>query len=76
LDSRPSPTDGIAKMVRRLLTLGSDNDPKWVRLYLQLVGEQWAVIIIGDGVTRPKHERVKSLDIPEHIRVVNLIGMA
>ena len=33
---------------RWLLTMGPSNEPIWVRLYLQPLGDEWAAIIVGD----------------------------
>ncbi len=38
---------------RRLLTLGPDNEPLWVRLYIHQFGEAWAAMIVGDDAPVP-----------------------
>jgi hypothetical protein len=38
---------------RRLLTLGPDNEPLWVCLYIQPVGETWASMIVADEAIPP-----------------------
>lgn len=39
--------------MRRLLALGPDNEPLWLRLYVQLVGDRWAAMIVADDTTPP-----------------------
>ncbi len=34
--------------VRRFLTLKSDNEPMWVRLYVLPIGDRWAATILAD----------------------------
>jgi len=34
--------------MRRLLTLGPDNEPLWVRLYVHRVSDTWAAMIVAD----------------------------
>ncbi len=46
---------------RRLLTLGADNDPIWVRLYIQQIGDRWAAILVADGVPSPEPGRLTGL---------------
>ena len=43
----------------RLLTLGPDDEPLWVRLYVQPLGDQWAAMIVADGVLPPEPEALK-----------------
>jgi hypothetical protein len=38
---------------RRLLTLGPDNEPLWVRLYVQPYGDRWAAMIVGYEAPSP-----------------------
>jgi hypothetical protein len=66
----------------RLLTIGPGNEPLWVRLYIQPVGEQWAAMLLGDTVPPPVSGEVKGLgffgasaDEVEHFAKVYL-GMA
>ncbi len=33
---------------RRLLTLGPDNEPLWVRLYVHRIEDRWAAEQVGD----------------------------
>ena len=40
-------------MRQRLLTLGPDNDPLWVCLYVHPVGDQWAAMIVDDDAPPP-----------------------
>ena len=44
---------------RRLLTLGPDDEPLWVRLYLQPLGDQWAAMIVADSVAPPNPGELK-----------------
>jgi hypothetical protein len=39
--------------MHRLLTLGPDNEPLWVQLYVYAVGDQWHSAIVDDGVPPP-----------------------
>jgi hypothetical protein len=41
-------------MMRRLLTLGLDNEPLWLRLYVQPYGERWGAMLVGDDVPPPE----------------------
>ena len=43
----------------RLLTLGPSDEPLWVRLYIQSLGEEWAAMIVADGVLPPEPEELK-----------------
>ena len=45
--------------VHRLLTLGPSDEPLWVRLYIQSLGEEWAAMIVADGVLPPEPEELK-----------------
>jgi hypothetical protein len=36
--------------MHRLLTLGPDNEPLWVRLYVHPFGNHWAAMIVADDV--------------------------
>ncbi len=46
---------------RRILTLGPDHEPLWVRLYVHQVGERWAAILVADGVLPPEPGTLKGL---------------
>ncbi len=54
---------------RRLLTLGPDDDPIWVWLYVQRVEDRWAAMLVADGVMPPGPGEMKGLtffgDTPE-----------
>jgi len=39
---------------RRLLTLGPDNDPPWVRLYVRQIDEVCAAMLLADDVAPPE----------------------
>jgi hypothetical protein len=43
----------------RLLTFGPDQDPLWVRLYVQPIGERWAAMIVGDESLSPGPDEVR-----------------
>ncbi len=47
----------------RLLTLGPDDEPiwVWVWLYVQRVENRWAATLVADGVTPPESGELKSL---------------
>jgi hypothetical protein len=38
----------------RLLTLGSSDEPLWVRLYIYPLGDEWTVTIMADDAEPPK----------------------
>ena len=40
-------------MRRRLLTVGPDHEPLWLRLYVQPYETHWAAMIVGEDVPRP-----------------------
>ena len=40
-------------MTRRLLTVGSDNEPLWLRLYVEPYADHWAAMIMGDDLLPP-----------------------
>ena len=40
-------------MTRRLLIVSPDNEPLWVRLYVQPYVDQWAATLVGDDVPPP-----------------------
>ena len=44
---------------RRLLTLGPSDEPLWVRLYIQPLGDQWAAMIVADSAEAPKPGELK-----------------
>ncbi len=46
---------------RRLLTLGPDNEPLWVRVYVQQIGDSWAAMIMGDDVSAPGPGELKGV---------------
>jgi hypothetical protein len=46
---------------RRLLTLGPENEPLWVRLFVQRIGEVWAAMIPGNDVPSPGPGELKGL---------------
>jgi hypothetical protein len=48
-------------MMRRLLTLGPDNEPLWVRLYAQPYADQWAAMLAGNEVPPPDPDTVTGL---------------
>ena len=60
----------------RLLTLGLDNEPLWVRLYIQPVGEKWAAMIVADDVEPPLPGELNGMsffgDTPAEAREVAL----
>jgi hypothetical protein len=45
----------------RLLTVSPDNEPLWVRLYVQPYADQWAAMLVGDEVPPPEPETVTGL---------------
>jgi hypothetical protein len=45
-------------MRRRLLTVGPDNEPLWVRLYVQPYADKWVAMLVGDDVSAPEPRTV------------------
>jgi hypothetical protein len=45
----------------RRLTLGPDNDPSWIRLYVQPYAGRWAAMLAGDEVPPPDPDTVTGL---------------
>ena len=45
----------------RFHTLGSSGKPRWVRLYLRPLGEEWAAMILGETVPPPPPGKVKGV---------------
>ena len=52
----------------RILTVGPDQDPLWVRLYVQPIGERWAAMIVGDTAHRPGRMRCEARVLRGHGR--------
>jgi hypothetical protein len=48
-------------MMRRLLTVSPDNEPLWVRLYVQPYADQWVAMLVGDEVPPPAPGTVTGL---------------
>ena len=46
---------------RRFLTLDADNTPRWVRLYIHPIGEQWVAMLVADGVEPPRPGKLKGM---------------
>ncbi len=46
---------------RRILTLGPDDEPIWVWLYVQPIRERWAAMLVTDGVQPPGPDELKGL---------------
>ena len=51
----------MAELSRRLLTLGPDHEPLWVRLYVHQVGEAWAAMLVADDASPPQPGGPKGL---------------
>ncbi len=45
--------------MRRLLTLGRDNEPLWVRLYVHPIGDTGAAMIAADEAVPPEPGSLK-----------------
>ena len=54
---------------RRVLTLGPENEPQWVQLFISQTGESWAAMIVADGIQPPQSGELRGLaffgDTPE-----------
>ncbi len=46
---------------RRLLTLGPDNESRWVRVYLQEIEGRWAAMPVAGVAPPPEPGRLKGL---------------
>ena len=46
---------------RRLLTLGPDNGPLWVRLHIHQIGEKGAAMIVADDAAPPEPGMLKGM---------------
>ena len=46
---------------RRLLTVGPETEPLWVRLYVHQIGERWAAMLLADEGPPPALGTVKGL---------------
>lgn len=46
---------------QRLLTLGPDNEPLWLRLYIHQIDEAWAAMIVADSVTPHAPRELRAL---------------
>ena len=46
---------------RRFVTLDAKNEPRWVRLHVQSIGDQWVAAVVPDGVEPPKPGKVKGM---------------
>jgi len=46
---------------RRLLTLGPDNEPLWVCLYVQEIEDRWAAMLVGEEELPPVPGQLKGL---------------
>ena len=47
--------------LRRFLILDAKNEPTWVRLYVQPIGEQWVAMLVADGAEPPHAGKLKGL---------------
>ena len=43
----------------RIVTVGPDPDPLWVRLCVQPIGERWAAMVLGDTGSPPEPDEVR-----------------
>jgi hypothetical protein len=48
-------------MMRRLLTLGPDNEPLWLRLYVHPYADRWTARLVGEDVPPPDPGTVTGL---------------
>lgn len=46
---------------RRLLTVGPDHEPQWVRLYVHNIDGVWAAMLVADGEVPPEPGTLKGL---------------
>lgn len=45
----------------RFVTLDAANKPRWVRLYVQSVGDQWVAMLVADGAEPPALGKLKGM---------------
>ena len=43
----------------RIVTVGPDNEPMQIRLYVQPIGERWVAMIVGDTDPPPGPDEVR-----------------
>jgi hypothetical protein len=48
-------------MMHRLLPLGPDHEPLWVRLYFQQIGERWAALLLANEEPPPEPRTLNGL---------------
>ena len=48
---------------RPLFTLGPENEPLWVRLYVHQIGEAWAAMNVADDERPPEPGRLKGITL-------------
>ncbi len=46
---------------RRFLTLDAQNKARWMRLYVQPIGGQWAALLVADDVEPPTPGKLKGM---------------
>ena len=46
---------------RRLLTLGPDHEPLWVRLYVHQIEDRWVAMLVADNEAPPEPGALKGL---------------
>lgn len=51
----------IEMLSRRLLTLGPDNEPLWVRLYVHQIDDRWVAMLVADSEAPPEPGALKGL---------------
>jgi hypothetical protein len=44
---------------RRILTVSPNNEPLWVRLHVQPIGERWVAMVLGDTSPPPGPDEVR-----------------
>jgi len=51
----------MLERTRRLLTLGPDHEPLWIRLYVRKVDEVWAAMFLADNELPPEPGTLKGI---------------
>ena len=46
---------------RRFVPLDTENESRWVRLYVLPVGGQWVAVLVAEGVAPPRPDNLKGM---------------
>ncbi len=51
----------MAERTFRLFTVGPENEPLWLRLYVQQIEDRWAAMLVADGEPAPAPGTLKGI---------------